>query len=361
MVRRLEEEWERDDANREAEIARRASLHPTERLAEDGAELRHQIEFYDDMIAVLEVSRSARASCRADDCFFAPRIAIQDEFRIRVEGVRGDLMHYRTNHYYHIICFEAMMDVEDMVSSRKFICDGGEEWGLIVRKWFQNWGQIDHEVLVKYIKDREDWERKHFGICAGMPPALRRVLFAAEKRDVHDGTEGVTSSSASGPETTVTSGKKDDCPVLQHYVSSEPWVGLSLLVRLPEIWAGRMQFMQDPRQPLMWQAIESWPDVYEGLELGEYGPRTEEEVNMEIEQHQQRLDDKRHLLRLVWEHWHAPAPEVPISSGLGDDDVKLAECVVESRKRSRSHSADGEESGKKRRKLQGDNDEEGET
>lgn len=133
IMREMEEQYERDEpkpraeasqreaeaAQREAEAARRASLHPTERLAEDGAKLRQEIESNDDMIAVLEVSRSARAGCRAGDCFYAPRIHIQDEFRIRVEGVRGefDPAHYRATHYYHVLCFEAMMDLDEMIPS----------------------------------------------------------------------------------------------------------------------------------------------------------------------------------------------------------------------------------------------------
>jgi hypothetical protein len=248
-----------------------------------------------------------------------------------------------------------MMDVDDMVPSKKFVCDGGEGWGLIVRKWFQHRGRIKYQVLVEYIKNREDWEKKH---CGGMSPAVLKALVAADQRDVHDGTGAIASSSSSGPETTGNSGKEDDSPVLQDYVMNELWVGLSYLLRLPEIWAEGMQLIQHPRQPLMLQAVDPWRDVHEGLELEEYRPRTEEEVNMETKQDQQRLDGKRYVLRMVWEKWHAPMTEVPVSSRLVDDDELLAEGVVEGHKRSRSQSADR---GDKRQKIQGDDDAEGET
>ena len=224
MMREMEERYERDEpkrraeaAQREAEIARRASLHPTERLAEDGVKFRQKIESNDDMIAVLEVSRSARAGCRAGDCFYAPRIYIQDEFRIRVEGVRGQFepAHYRTQHYYHVLCFEAMMDLDEMIPSGKFVCSAGETWGLLVRKWFQHRGRINEKVLVEYIKEREEWDEKHYG---GLSPALIRALFAdTERRHAGDGVEGIASSSASVPETAVVSRKEDGSPILRDY------------------------------------------------------------------------------------------------------------------------------------------------
>jgi hypothetical protein len=77
-----------------------------------------------------------------------------------------------------------------------------------------------------------------------MSPAVLKALVAADQWDVHDRTEAIASSLSSWPETTVTSGKEDDSPVLQGYVMNKPWVGLSYSLRLPEIWAGRMQLMQ---------------------------------------------------------------------------------------------------------------------
>jgi hypothetical protein len=353
---------EAEDAQREAEIARRASLHPTKRLAEDGVTLRQEIESCDDTIAVLEVSRSTRASCRAgDDCFYASRIrAIQDEFRIRVEGVRGrfDPAHYRAKHYYHVLCFEAMMDLEEMIPSGKFVCDSDENWGLLVRKWFQHRGRINEKVLVEYIKEREEWNEKHH--YGGLSPALIRALFASpERRSADDGTEGISSSSALAPEATVASREEDGSPVLRDYVTDEGWVSLFFLLRLPGIWAGRMQFMQDPRQPFRIQAVDPWPDAYERVEAVQYGPKTEEEASMEIEQQQNRQDEKQETMREVWDIWHPPATEVLDSLDPDDDDAKAAEGAGEGHKRRRSHS-DGEESEEKRRKIQGGEDIEGE-
>lgn len=131
------EEYERDapkrksqEAQQQAEATRRASLHPTERLAEDGAKLRQVIDSNDDMLAVLEVSRSTEARCRAgSDCFYAPRIEIENELRIRVEGVRGERKYYRAENYYHVRCFEAMMDLEGMIASGKFVLAAGQGGG----------------------------------------------------------------------------------------------------------------------------------------------------------------------------------------------------------------------------------------
>ena len=150
IFRQVREREERDEprrrpeaAEREAEISRRASLHPIERLAEDGVKLRKQIESNYDMVAVLEVSRSARAGCRAGDCFYGHRDhSIQDEFRIRVENVRGEWDYYRNMHYYHVLCFEAMMDLEDMIPARKFLCDGNQNWGFGFSIPHGAWGQI---------------------------------------------------------------------------------------------------------------------------------------------------------------------------------------------------------------------------
>jgi len=88
------------------------------------------------MSVVLEVSVSSRSTCRAgQDCFYCvhPRddgyyskqcAEIHDRFRIRVNSVRGedDLSpsHWRTTHFYHVLCFVAMMDVEELIGSKNF-------------------------------------------------------------------------------------------------------------------------------------------------------------------------------------------------------------------------------------------------
>jgi len=173
------------------------------------------------------------------------------------------------------------MDLDEMIPSGKFVCSAGETWGLLVRKWFQHRGRINEKVLVEYIKEREEWDEKHYG---GLSPALIRALFAdTERRHAGDGVEGIASSSASVPETAVVSWKEDGSPILRDYSTDENWVNLFSLLRLPEIGAGRMDFMQDPRRPFMFQAVDPWPDAYERVEAEGYGLKTEEEVSMEIE------------------------------------------------------------------------------
>jgi len=328
FFKQCREEAERDALRLTAENARRASLHPTERLAEDGAKLLQEIESNDDMVAVLEASRSARAGCRASDCFYYRRDrAIQDEFRIRLENVRGELDHYRTKHYYHVLCFEAMMDLEGMIPARKFLCDPNHNWGLIVRKWFEHRGRIDPKVLVEFIKEREGWEKKQHG---GIPLTLV--------------------NSVNGP-----SKEKDTGPVLGDFVTSRPCELLVSLLQLSEIEAGRMQFISHPSRPFMLQGF-GWPGVDRSIEGEAYGPKTEEEVRIELEQQQEWQDEKREILRDGWDYWQSPTDESPGTSVAGDDETEPEATTADTHKRGRSMSADGEEKGSKRQKVRCDDD-----
>jgi len=206
---------------------------------------------------------------------------------------------------------------------------------------------------VEYIKEREEWDEKHYG---GLSPALIRALFAdTERRHAGDGVEGIASSSASVPETAVVSWKEDGSPILRDYSTDENWVSLFSLLRLLEIGAGRMDFMQDPRRPFMFQAVDPWPDAYERVEAEGYGPKTEEEVSMEIERQRNRQDKKQETMRMIWEIWHRPVTKVSYFLDPDDDDAEPVEGAGESHKRRYSHS-DGEESEEKRRKVQGGED-----
>lgn len=222
-----------------------------------------------------------------------------------------------------------------------------------MRKWFQHGGRINEKVLVEYIREREEWDKNHPG---GLSLALIRAAFAAtERRGADDGSEGTASSSASGPETTVASRNEDGPPILRDHVIDGGWVSLFVLLRRPEIKAGRMHFMQDPRRPFMFQTVDPWPDAYERVEAKEYGPKTEEEVRVEVERQRNRQDKKQETMRMVWEVWHRPATEVPDSLDPEDDDAEPAQDAGEGHKRRRSHF-DGEESEDKRRKVQGGED-----
>ncbi|KAK1760084.1 hypothetical protein QBC47DRAFT_389 [Echria macrotheca] len=339
---------------REAEDARRASLHSLERLAEDGAKLRQQIESNDDMIAVLETSRSARAGCRAgDDCFYAPReVRIQDRYRIRVEGVRDELGadYYRTKHYYHVLCFEAMMDLEDMIPSGNFVCDAGGAWGLLVRKWFQHRGRIDEKVLVEYIRARKEWEEKHYS--GSFTPDLSAD---SEPEDADSETEGILASGSTSSVSETNEGSQEEVgsPVLQDCVTDEGWVSLFFLLGNPEAGAGQMSFTRDPRQSFMFRPVNPWPDADEGIEAEEYGPKTEAEVNTEAEQQRIRRDEKREKMRAVWEILHPPATVDSDSLDPEDDDAEPHEGAGEGHKRRRSNS-DGEESEKRRKCTDGE-------
>jgi len=211
----------------EAEEARRRSLHPTERLAEDGAKLRKEIESHDDMSVVLEVSASSRSTCRAgEDCIYIhpgdyhERAAIHADFRIRVNGVRGELSHWRTTHYYHILCFIAMMDVEELIPSKKFRFKRGPSWGLMAMKWEMHSGRVNLDVLAKFIDDMEQWEKKK-----------KNSTFPAA---ASPGTaDGDAETSPTGPPAATQETK----PVLQNYVTNaEGGANLWELMKHPYIW-----------------------------------------------------------------------------------------------------------------------------
>src|SRR5438128_1775313 len=63
------EKWAAIEKKYEDERTRRRNLAPEERLKEDGEELKCKIENDPDMVVLLEISRSQRALCRAEnDC-----------------------------------------------------------------------------------------------------------------------------------------------------------------------------------------------------------------------------------------------------------------------------------------------------
>jgi hypothetical protein len=214
----------------EAEEARRRSLHPTERLAEDGAKLRKEIESHDDMSVVLEVSVSSRSMCRAGkDCFYIhpgdyrERAAIHTDFRIRVNGLRGELSHWRTTHFYHILCFVAMMDVEELIPSKKFTFECGPDWGLMVMKWEMHRGRVNLDVLAKFIDDMEHWEEKK----------ANSISSAAASPGAADG-DAETSPNRPPAATQETK------PVLQNYVTNaEGGANLWELMKHPYIWKAK--------------------------------------------------------------------------------------------------------------------------
>lgn len=200
--------------------------------------------------------------------------------------------------------------------------------------WFRYRGRIDLDVLMDYVEDRKEWERgRGDGVARGV---VKGVFAGRERKDEAETTAVV-------PETSVASREEDEPPVLRDYVVDEPWVGLTHFVQLPEMWEGQMQFV-------LGRAVDPWADDLEKLGAEEYGPKTEEEVGREVKRDRKRLDEKRKVLREIWDKWHARAVEV------SEDDVNQAE----GRKRSRGCSDVGEEGEDKRQKVQGDGGAEGE-
>lgn len=98
-----------------------------------------------------------------------------------MEGVQGEFkpVYYHAQHYYHVLCFKAIMDLDKMIPLGKFICSVSVTWGLLIRKWFQYRGWINKKVLVEYIKEREEWDKKHYG---RLSLALIKALFTDTKR-----------------------------------------------------------------------------------------------------------------------------------------------------------------------------------
>ncbi|KAF7552131.1 hypothetical protein G7Z17_g4538 [Cylindrodendrum hubeiense] len=164
----VKEEREAAERTREAEETRRRNLEPHERLQEDGAALQLEIESNPDMLVFLETSRSQNAQCHAkDDCFYVRNEAAFDNFiwdksRIRVNGVRDETYWGVETHYYHVICFNYMISVEDLIPS-KFKLEGS--WGLMVRKWYQHKGCIDLDKIAAYIAEYKAYEERETDRC----------------------------------------------------------------------------------------------------------------------------------------------------------------------------------------------------
>lgn len=161
----LQERHRELTAQWEAEQERRHNLDLCDRLMEDGRELRQKIESNSAMIAFLEKSRSGRARCRAyDDCCIyaqentATGKTIATKFRIRLEGVKDPSFWGLTTHYYHVECFECMVDLEELIPEKVQLED--RSWGLMVRKWFEHRGQTNLAKIETYIKEYKVFEKE---------------------------------------------------------------------------------------------------------------------------------------------------------------------------------------------------------
>jgi hypothetical protein len=176
-------------AQRELEIARLEALSPEERLKESGKSLLKDIETDPQLIVALEVSASERAKCRAGgDCLRVQvnrygTIAITDEHRICVRGVSNRDWFGRTKHYYHVACFEHMVDLKSLLPS-KFKMDPAQgRMPLMVELWFHQQGCIDLDKIGAYFDALDlydeaekvssaeyiEWQVGHNRKCGGKP------------------------------------------------------------------------------------------------------------------------------------------------------------------------------------------------
>lgn len=139
-----------------------------ESLREYGRKIRKQIEGNPRTVAVLERSASDRAHCRAnEDCFNKvggdpDGIRITSPYRIRIEGPLRLPYHIckPVNCYYHVGCFTRMMEPHTMIDGENFQLRGGPyEWGLIMRKWYDNRGRVDLDKLGEYVEAHQAYER----------------------------------------------------------------------------------------------------------------------------------------------------------------------------------------------------------
>jgi hypothetical protein len=150
---------------RVAESERRLNLGPMERLREDGEKLRSKILSHEDMLVTFEESRSARARCRAeDDCIYVQAgvptgRAITTECRIRVDGVKDLMFWLPTTHYYHVACFNQMVDLLELIPA-KFRLDHQTPWGILIRKWYEHHGHVDLNKLTTYIEAFKAYDEK---------------------------------------------------------------------------------------------------------------------------------------------------------------------------------------------------------
>ncbi|CAK7240827.1 MAG: hypothetical protein STHCBS139747_002275, partial [Sporothrix thermara] len=179
----------------EAETERRKGLTPAARLREDGDTLLPQLRDAKAEITLQQTPRSYNggARCRAeDDCLIKRAVEdsgmdfpqwydpkkIKDDFRIHVDSGAA---HFHDRHmYYHVACFEAMVDLAPLVpdlfslDTQPYKGDlySMPRWGVMFRKWFAHKGQINLGKIEEYIAaelashkqygdDVERWEEIH--------------------------------------------------------------------------------------------------------------------------------------------------------------------------------------------------------
>jgi hypothetical protein len=184
-----------EEERSKAEEERRRNLSPieaveeaAERLERTGQSLFRGFERSRETIILQKtpVSPNGGARCRAeDDCL--QRVMVETTLRerrrensnlqynhdrYRKRGIIHD-DYYRIlvnrgpfdKKYYHIRCFETMVDLAPLIPDKFFLDTntsniGPPSWGLMFRNWFENRGHIDLEKIAAYV----DAEKAYWGI-----------------------------------------------------------------------------------------------------------------------------------------------------------------------------------------------------
>lgn len=191
--------WFTAEAERsKAEQERRRNLPPTEaleeaaeRLERTGQRLFCGFERFRGTIILQEtpVSHNGGARCRAeDDCLQRVMVetALGEMLREKSNLQYYDVLHRKRGKilddyrilvnrgpfdkgYYHIRCFETMVDLAPLIPDKFFLdtntsrvgaFEAPPSWGLMFRSWFENKGHIDLEKIEAYI----DAEKAYRGI-----------------------------------------------------------------------------------------------------------------------------------------------------------------------------------------------------
>jgi len=148
----------------EAEGKPRRNLPPAERLEEAGQNFLRQLERNDRMVFLLQETpprHPGRAQCQAEDCLYvhaekANGRYITDDHRICVD--RGTS--YDGKSYYHVLCLECMIDLEELVPSKFKMAGTPGRWSLMFRKWFEHKGCINLDKIAAYLEEREAFKEK---------------------------------------------------------------------------------------------------------------------------------------------------------------------------------------------------------
>ncbi len=161
--KKFDEEFKKSEEKAKPERLRREALSPQDRLKEDGRELQQRIEGDPEMIVLFEVSASNRARCRAErDCLRQSPSSdghsrVSDPYRICLQGVDDGGWYPRTNYFYHVTCFNHMVDLHALWPSKLQIDMGGSRWPIMLCQWFLHEGCIDLEKIATFVDEYESY------------------------------------------------------------------------------------------------------------------------------------------------------------------------------------------------------------